>query len=128
MHIHTRKDWELSESVVTPEALYRNRRNFLKAVGLGAAGWAFGGSSLLAATAGFSSTPNPHYLDAGLKVTPYDLITSYNNFYEFGLDKADPKVNANKGWKTDPWTVEIAGLVRNPLKLDVSDLVAKMGG
>src|SRR4029077_12179091 len=50
------------------------------------------------------------------------------NFYEFGTDKSDPKPNANRGWKTEPWTVELAGLVRNPLKLDIGDLIAKMGG
>ena len=62
-------------------------------------------------------------------MTPYNLITSYNNFYEFGTDKDDPKAYANKGWKPEPgWTVEIGGLAGNPGKWDVEDLVAKMGG
>ncbi|HKB91397.1 MAG TPA: protein-methionine-sulfoxide reductase catalytic subunit MsrP, partial [Opitutaceae bacterium] len=62
-----------------------------------------------------------------LKPTPFDLVTSYNNFYEFGYDKADPVEAANRGWKPEPWTVEISGLCNVPQKLDVNDLVKKMG-
>jgi methionine sulfoxide reductase catalytic subunit len=130
MLIRTKKDWELPETVVTPEQLYRlhNRRDFLKAVGVGLTGVALGSHQALAATAGFPSQENPAYPAAALKPTAYEHITSYNNFYEFGTDKAEPRVLANKGWKTDPWAVEIAGLARNPQKLDVNDLVGKMGG
>ena len=71
---------------------------------------------------------NPDHRDPALQPTPYELITSYCNFYEFGTGKGDPKVNANRGWKTEPWTVEISGLIRNPLKLDANDLVTRMGG
>ncbi len=128
MHLRFKKEWELPESAVTPESYYRKRREFLKTVGLGVAGWAFGGSSLFAATGGFPTKLNPNYPPGDLKVTPYEFITSYNNFYEFGLEKDEPKVNANKGWKSEPWTVEIAGEVRNPMKIDVNDLIAKVGG
>ena len=133
MHIHTRQDWELPESAVTAERDYdlRPRRDFLKALGYGAAGLAgaaLTSRDLLATTAGFPTTVNADYRDPALKPTAYELITSYNNFYEFGTDKADPKPNANKGWKTEPWTVEIGGLINNPLKIDANDLVAKMGG
>jgi sulfoxide reductase catalytic subunit YedY len=130
MLIRSKRDWELPESVVTAEAIYRNRgrREFIRTLGLGAVGTAFGGTSLLGATAGFPSKENPLYPASALKVTPYELITSYNNFYEFGLDKGDPKIYANRGWQTEPWTVEIAGAVRNPQKIDVNDLIAKVGG
>jgi sulfoxide reductase catalytic subunit YedY len=128
MLIRTPQDWELPESAATPESLYalRPRRDFLKT--LGVAGAALATRDLLATTAGFPTRVNPDYRDPALKPTAYELITSYNNFYEFGTDKADPKPNANKGWKTDPWTVEITGLVRNPVKIDANDLVTKMGG
>src|ERR1700730_17925650 len=63
-----------------------------------------------------------------IKLTPYDNITGYNNFYEWGLDKEDPKVNANQGWKTEPWTVDIGGLCAKPGKYDVNDLVKAVGG
>jgi sulfoxide reductase catalytic subunit YedY len=127
MLIRSPKSWEIPESAATPESIYHNRRAFLKTLGFGAAAL-LGSRDLLATTAGFPTKVNADYRDPALKPTPYELITSYNNFYEFGTDKSDPKPNANKGWKTEPWTVEIAGLCRNPQKIDANDLVMKMGG
>jgi sulfoxide reductase catalytic subunit YedY len=130
MHLRTPKGWELPESAVTPESVYlrslTNRRAFLKTMGV--AGVALAARDMLAATGGFPTKANMAYRDPALKPTPYEYITGYNNFYEFGTDKSDPAPNANKGWKTEPWTVELAGLVRNPIKLDVNELVEKMGG
>jgi sulfoxide reductase catalytic subunit YedY len=130
MLIRSKKDWELSESLATPESLYRlcQRRDFLRTLGIGLAGAALGSSRALAATSGFPSKENPAFPASALKPTAYELITSYNNFYEFGTDKGDPKDNANKGWKTEPWTVQLSGLVRNPQKLDLNELIGKMGG
>jgi sulfoxide reductase catalytic subunit YedY len=128
MLIRTPKDWELPESAATPESLYHlsKRRDFLKTLGVTAV--AFAARDALAATAGFPSKVNPAYRDPALKPSAYEHITSYNNFYEFGTDKAEPKDLANRGWKTEPWTVEITGLVNQPVKIDVNDLVGKMGG
>lgn len=130
MLIRTKKDWELPGSAVTPEQAYRthNRRDFLKAVGLGAAGAALGSRGLLAATGGFPVKENPAYPASALKPTAEEFVTSYNNFYEFGTAKEQPKVLANRGWKTEPWTVEVTGLVDKPLKLDVNDLIKQAGG
>ena len=128
MLIRTPPSWELPESAATPESVYRNRRTFLKTLGLAGAALSLAPRDLLATTAGFPTRVNADYRDPALKPTNYELITSYNNFYEFGTDKADPKPNANKGWKTEPWTVELTGLVNNPVKIDANDLVAKMGG
>jgi len=134
MLIVSPKDWELPESAATPERDYalHSRRTFLKTAGLGIAGIGLGGhglldSRLMAATSGFPSVGNFDYRDPALKPTPYELITSYNNFFEFGTDKSAPKLNAQK-WKTEPWTVTISGLVRKPLKIEVNDLIARMGG
>ncbi len=129
MLIRSPKDWELSESAVTAERIYRlrNRRDFLKTLGVGLAGAALAPRGLLAATAGFPSQENPAYPASALKPTAYDYITSYNNYYEFGTDKSDPKDQA-KGFKTEPWTLELAGLVNQPAKFDVNDLVKKLGG
>lgn len=138
MLIRIPTDWDLPESAATPERDYvlrprslelpQPRREFLKKIGLGFAGATLLPPALRAATAGFPSKPNSAYQDDSLKPTAYELITSYNNFYEFGTDKADPKERANQGWKTEPWTVEIGGLCRNPMKIDVNDLVGRMGG
>lgn len=137
MLIRVPKSWELPESAATSESAYllrpkpvTPRRDFLKTIGAGAAGLAAASllpASLRGATAGFPTKVNPAYRDPALKPTSYDLITSYNNFYEFGTDKADPKPNS-QGWKTEPWTVEIGGLINNPVKIDANDLVMKMGG
>ena len=128
MLIRSPKDWELRESAATPEKFYRNRREFLKTLGFGLAGAALLSNRALAATAGFPTKVNAGYRDPALKPTSYDVITNYNNFYEFGTGKDEPVVQANRGWKTEPWTVEIAGLCRVPQKIDINDLIANMGG
>ena len=128
MHLRSPKAWELPESAATPESVYRNRRAFLRTLGFGVAAAGLAPRDLFATTEGFPTKVNAAFRDPALKPTAYELITSYNNFYEFGTDKADPKPNANKGWKTEPWTVEIAGLCNHPQKIDANDLVKKMGG
>ncbi len=127
MLIRSPQDWELPESAATEEKFYHlsKRRDFLKSIGV--AGVALAARDLLGATAGFPAKENPAYPASALKPTSYDLITSYNNFYEFGTDKDEPKPNSKK-WKPEPWTVEIAGLIRNPVKIDVNDLIGKLGG
>ena len=125
--IKPRPNWSLPDSAATSESDYRNRRQFLKALGLGG-GLLAGGSISRAATGGFPSELNANYNGTGLEPTPYDLIKGYNNFYEFTTDKGDVQKLANQGWKTEPWTVEIGGLVDNPMKIDVNDLIKKVGG
>jgi sulfoxide reductase catalytic subunit YedY len=137
MLIRTPKDWELPETAATAERDYllrprtedapSPRRDFLKRMGLGLAAVTLLPRGLRAATEGFPSKVNPEFRDPALKPTAYELITSYNNFYEFGTGKGDPRGNA-EGWKTEPWTVEIGGLCRNPMKIDVNELIKKAGG
>ena len=81
-----------------------------------------------AASAGFPDTLNPGYKPEGIKLTPEDLVTSYNNFYEWGSSKEQPKDEANRGWKTASWTLEIGGLCANPRKIDLDQLVSLVGG
>jgi len=128
MQIRKTPSWELPDSAVTPEADYLRRREFLRAFGLGLAATVLLPSALRAATAGFPDSLNPAFRLDGVKLTPYELVTSYNNFYEWGLAKEDPKVFANRGWKTEPWTIEIGGLCNRPGKYDVNDLVKIIGG
>jgi sulfoxide reductase catalytic subunit YedY len=128
MHIQKKNFWQLPDAEVTPEAQYLKRRQFLQTFGMGlAAGILLPGQSR-AATFGFPDSLNPADKLAGVKLTPYDDITSYNNFYEWGLEKGDPKVNANKGWKTEPWTIEIGGLCAKPAKYEVNELIKAVGG
>ncbi len=121
-------------SEITPEAVYRHRRELLKLMATGAAGaalasWAGrealaqgqpqrpGKLALLQSTR--SQVPGAVTME---KVTEYKDATSYNNFYEFGTDKDDPAKNAHT-LKTSPWTVEIDGMVKKPGKFALEDLV-----
>src|SRR5207245_1994958 len=108
------------------------RRHMLRLLAMGAAG------ATLAAWAGRdalaqSATARPNKLAAlpgsrstvgGTmeKLTPYQDVTSYNNFYEFGTDKADPGRNAHT-LKTRPWTVAIEGEVKKPKVYDIDELI-----
>jgi len=125
--IKPRPEWDLPESEATNESDYIHRRKFLKAVGLGT-GFLAGSAIGRSATSGFPSEKNPNYNGTGLEPTPYDLVKGYNNFYEFTTDKGDVQKLANQGWETEPWTIEIGGLIDNPMKIDVNDLITKVGG
>ena len=128
MHLKIDKDWELPESAITPEAGYVKRRSMVKALGLAAASPIFAPILAEAATEGFPSKLNKKYLPPkGTKPTEYKYVTGYNNFYEFSTDKFEPRFLANRGWKTEPWTLEIGGHVEKPLKLDVNALCKEMG-
>jgi sulfoxide reductase catalytic subunit YedY len=59
------------------------------------------------------------------KLTPFEDVTSYNNFYEFGTGKDDP-ADAAKSFKTRPWTLSIEGEVAKPITLGLDDLL-KLG-
>src|SRR5204863_8969378 len=91
------RSWVLADSVVTSEAYYLRRREFLRVFGLGLAASALGvpplggeqdarsgppegGTPSHAST--LNDSPNPPFKLDGVKLTPEDLITSYNNFYE----------------------------------------------
>jgi len=100
----------LPYSMVTPRSVYISRRRFL------ATAIATSTASQVAAAAGLSFVKSP--LSTSEKQTPYQAITTYNNYYEFGTDKSDPAKNA-KTLRTRPWTVQIEGAVEEPLILDI---------
>ena len=52
----------------------------------------------------------------------YEDATGYNNFYEFGTDKDDPKANAQR-FKTKPWTIKVEGLVKRPATIDLDTFI-----
>jgi methionine sulfoxide reductase catalytic subunit len=128
MSIRKKCSWQLPDSAVTPQSKYLGRRQFLRTIGMGLAGGALLPTITQGASFGFPDSLATAYKLPGAKLTPNDDVTGYNNFYEWGLEKSDPKVNANKGWKTEPWTIEIGSLCGNPGKYDVNDLVKSMGG
>ncbi len=128
----------LREADVTAESVFfMQRRQILKAFGIGAAAatlssptranlldW-FKGNDRLPAPAGKAlEFTKPERWQNSLSLTPEDKVTGYNNFYEFGLDKADPAANAGS-LKTDPWTLTINGEVNKPLTLDHDALTTR---
>ena len=119
-------------SEITPRAVYEDRRRVMKLLAGGAAGGAlaaWAGREALAQTAApgkLAALPGAKSAVAGAvamdKVTDYKDASTYNNFYEFGTDKADPAKNAHT-LQTKPWTVEIEGLVKKPGKYGIEDLL-----
>jgi sulfoxide reductase catalytic subunit YedY len=106
---------------ITDERLYRSRREFIRsAAGIAAAGLAV--PSVLAACARRAEGQGTLSAGPNDPATPYDDVTTYNNFYEFGTDKSDPARNAG-GLKTSPWAVAIEGEVGKPGQYDVDELI-----
>jgi methionine sulfoxide reductase catalytic subunit len=127
---------------VTPEALYRRRREFLKdALRFTATAGAVGGG-LLTALGGWrqdspsapAPAPGAGTAEGGLAIarrgayvvaeepTPLKDVTSYNNFYELGLDKGDPARNARR-LRPRPWEVRIDGAVARPTTFAIDELL-----
>ena len=129
-----RRFWDRTDPV-TPESLYLRRREFLRLGASGALGFA-GAATAFACKASANDAPGPPpgaapapAKSAGRaawmtdeKPTSLDDISSYNNYYEFGTDKSDPKANAG-AFKTRPWTVSIDGEVKTPKVVDLDELL-----
>jgi methionine sulfoxide reductase catalytic subunit len=117
-------------SEITPRELYLDRRRFLAAAaGFGAVALSAGKieelltPSLEAMAAGAKLAAKPGSLSThGEKLTPYQDVTHYNNFYELATDKEGPSKLAG-GFHPQPWTVEIDGLVAKPQTLDYDSLL-----
>ena len=129
---------KLTEADVTAESVFMlKRRQMLKMLGISATAlslpaaaqadlldW-FKGHDRPPAPAGKAlEFAKPAEWQANLTLTPEDKVAGYNNFYEFGLDKADPAANAGS-LRTDPWTLTIGGEVAKPLTLDHDDLTKR---
>jgi len=104
-------------SEVTPRQLFWNRRRFLRVAGAGLWVPAAGAGTKL-------ENVRKSPLSTGEKLTPYKDVTTYNNFYEFGTDKAQPAALA-KGFRTTPWTVTVEGAVAKPRTFDL-DVIMKL--
>ena len=117
MLIRSSRDTPSSE--ITPEAVYRRRRQFMQAGAAIAAGALLPGVS--EATMRLAAVMNNRYSTTE-KLTPYKDVTTYNNYYEFGTDKSDPAENS-QNLKTRPWTVSIEGEVKHPRVWDIDALM-----
>ena len=154
-NIIIRPDWHIPEREITPEDVYRNRRRFLKQLGIAGAGalstqlvGCSGGSDSASTTPSpgspispsaaaaepASESANADYkpgdseiernkaFDPGWPLSDKQKVLTYNNFYEFTTVK-DQVHKRVEGFSTRPWEVAISGLVENPVKIDVADIL-----
>tara|TARA_Y100000590_G_scaffold22849_1_gene26292 strand:- start:1881 stop:2792 length:912 start_codon:yes stop_codon:yes gene_type:complete len=103
----------IKSSEITPEKIYKNRRKFIKNIGI-SAGTLYFSPALIKSAISLTN-------DSEMKITDYRYITSYNNYYEFGTRKTDPLQNS-KDFITDPWSITIDGEVEKKLTLSMSDV------
>ena len=129
---------KLTEADVTAESVFMlRRRQILKTLGISAAALSLSPAARADLLDWFKGNDRPKALPGKplqfskpaqrqntLTLTPEDKVTGYNNFYEFGLDKADPAANAGS-MKTNPWTLKIDGEVAKPLTLDYDALTTR---
>ncbi len=117
--IKTKRRWELPESEVTPESISLPRRRFIQTGAAGALALTPAGAALASIRVGEYQRG---VITLDEKLTAEEDATSYNNFYEFGTDKEDPKRNS-KQFMTDDWTIEVGGECGKPGTYGLEDLV-----
>ncbi|MBU2887536.1 protein-methionine-sulfoxide reductase catalytic subunit MsrP [Gilvimarinus agarilyticus] len=128
----------IRESEITPESVYRERRRFMQlTLGAGALAAASGAGAKPGFVADAGAAVGPDWLKQKIadaepygekvtdKLTPYEHVTSYNNFYEFGYDKSDPAKHSGT-LQPHPWKVEIAGHAEKTGAFNLEDLLAKV--
>ena len=147
MLVKIRRGWELPERAATPESVYLSRRRFLQTAAAGpivltapgllgacdeapqagvqqaAAGVDDAGAATDPSASLYPVARNPRYR-VERDLTPADLATTYNNYYEFGSSKNIWR--KAQGLPIRPWTVTIDGEVERPMEIGIDDLLAKM--
>jgi methionine sulfoxide reductase catalytic subunit len=123
-----RKATDIPSSEITPRSLYLNRRKFLAAAIAGTAavvgskvGELVSPSMAAQANAKIDGIQKSSFSTTE-KITPYNDVTNYNNYYEFSTDKYEPAGLA-KNFRTHPWKVSIEGAVSKKQVLDVDDII-----
>jgi sulfoxide reductase catalytic subunit YedY len=123
-----RKGREIPSSEITSEDLYYSRRGFMRAsagvvggVAAAAAASACGMDEEALAQAGLANVGKSAFSTTE-KQNTFEEITTYNNFYEFGMDKSDPARYAGR-MKLSPWSVKIDGLVNKPADYTLEDVM-----
>lgn len=120
-----KKIHDILASEITPQNIFEKRRQLIKLAAMGAFGLSqaevFSRNAFAQSGQKLPAKVNPQFFVAD-KLTSYKDVTTYNNFYEFGTDKADPARNAHT-LKTRPWTVSVEGLVNKPKVWDIDALL-----
>jgi sulfoxide reductase catalytic subunit YedY len=110
---------DIASSEITSETLYHSRREFIKTASSILGLTAVGGASILE---GAGAPQAKGKYDTTEKPTPYEDVTTYNNYYEFGTDKSDP-ARRSKSFRPKPWTVKVEGMCKKPATYNLDDLV-----
>ncbi len=112
---------DLAEQI-TPRWAYMRRRSLIQGGALGMLSW-WAQWPWAAEAAKLKAKLNPDYagVEAPRSLTKKELHQSYNNFYEFSLDKGDVTQKSG-GWKIDSWKLEVGGLCKKPRTLNLADL------
>src|SRR5688572_1547754 len=117
---------DIASAEITPRSVYEQRRHFMKLAGalLGATGLFGCGESAREQTLGLQRLENvgKSAFSTGERLTAYEHVTSYNNYYEFGTDKEQPALLARR-LKVRPWTVVIEGEVARPRTLGIEEIL-----
>lgn len=125
MLIRVAPEHPIRSSEITPEDQYVNRRDFLKdagVLGLAAAGISACANSGEAAQQGAVQATSITGAELKPELTPWEDVTTYNNFYEFGTGKEDPAENA-KNFRTKPWTIKVEGAIGKPGTYNLEDFI-----
>src|SRR5262249_44722184 len=127
----------IKASEITDYKVYVNRRNFMRGAALAASGAATTflyrklnpppaelpkGQQIETVTTKSADDLATSGFKVNEKLTPLEDVTNYNNFYEFSTDKREVAAAA-KGFVTQPWAVEVAGLVNKPKVFDLDELL-----
>src|SRR5947207_1663757 len=124
-----KKASDILSSEITPRSVYLRRREFLARASVAGAGW-LAGRALLdlvspsqTVEAGTKlSVASKSPFSTNEKQTPYQDVTHYNNFYEFGVGKEEPAEKA-KNLRTSPWSVSVEGGVKKREAFDLDALL-----
>ena len=123
------KSTPIKSSEITPKHAYLSRRDFIKTAGIlaGSVALAACAPQLMKPPVPVSSTQTAESMktdEIGNLVNSFKDITNYNNYYEFTPNKVGVAY-VSRNFKTLPWDVEVYGLVKNPQKYGVEDLIKK---
>ena len=115
-----RRPSDISPSEITDPVIYRQRRNFMTGLA------ALGAASLLPVSAAEAGVKLPGVKKSAYRtdeaLTPFNDVTTYNNFYEFSTDKEGPAILA-RNFVSRPWAVTVDGLVKRPTTFGIDDLL-----
>jgi sulfoxide reductase catalytic subunit YedY len=121
-----RKSFQIASSEITPKEVYAQRRQWLQLMAGSAAGSLLAAWPEARAAGQTAKLPGAKSAVAGAMVldkqTPFQDASSYNNYYEFGTDKADPARTAGS-LKTRPWRISVEGEVKKPGVFDLDALL-----